>query len=173
VEARLLVEQGYHRDLYISETAHATSPLAIGAKVSLLKEQKVLPAVSLLGWLQVPVTNFKSETSVWSPALVVIAEKKLSDFTLTVNTGAKEEAFEPVWEWQSTADVKYEVNAKVAVFAEYFGQYEAHEDPLHNIDGGVLYLLNKHMQVHLAGGSSVAHSPSNFFINTGLAFNFN
>jgi hypothetical protein len=171
IEARLLVEQGYHRDLYITEAAHATAPLAIGAKAELLDEKRIGPAVSLLASLQVPATNFKSEPVIWAPALVIIMEKHISDFTITLNGGAKQESFEPVWEWQSTGDVKYEINNRVEVFGEYFGQFEAHEPPLHNIDGGVLYAISNTCQVHLTGGTSLFHQPGNYFINTGMAFN--
>jgi hypothetical protein len=171
LEARLLSEQGYHRDLYISETAHATSPLAIGTKVELLEEKKVAPAVSVLAWLQLPITNFKQQPDIWAPAFTMILEKHVAAVTITLNEGVKQEAFEPVWEWQSTADLKYALSEQVTVFGEYFGQFEDHETPLHNVDAGILYAVSKSVQVHLAGGSSIRHQPSNYFINTGVAFN--
>lgn len=171
VEGRLLIEQGYRRDLYITEAAHATSPLAIGAKVELSEEKKIWPAFSVAAFLQLPVTNFNDQPHLWSPALVLIAEKKLSDLTITVNGGPKQAAFEHMWEWQSTADLKYDVSKTITLFGEYFGQFENHEAPLHNIDGGILYGLSRSVQLHLTGGSSIAHHPSNYFVTTGVAFN--
>lgn len=169
LEARLVVEQGYHRDLYIEEAAHATSPLALSAKLAMVKEGKVMPALSLMGCLQLPLTRFDHQPSYWSPALVLIMEKKLGDVTVTVNNGPRQESYAPDWEWQSTADLKLELNKKFEVFSEYFAQYQAHEAPLHNVDGGVLYAVSKKVQVHLAGGSSILHHPSNYFVNSGVA----
>jgi hypothetical protein len=172
MEARLNVEQGYNRDLYLKEAAHGMAPLAIGAKYALFEEKKVMPAISLAGWLQLPVTNFNDEPSLWSPTVLLIAEKKLSDFTFTVNTGIKEAVFEHEWEYQSTADVKYELNDALSVFTEFFGQFANHEDPLHNINGGILFSPGKKVQFHLTAGSSIFHQPSNYFVTTGFAFMF-
>jgi hypothetical protein len=172
LEARLHVEQGYNRDLYLQEAAHGNAPLAIGAKYALVPEKKAMPAISLAGWVQLPVTNFNDEPSLWSPTVLLIAEKKLCDFTFTVNEGIKEAVFEHEWEFQSTADLKYELNETVTVFTEYFGQFANQEDPLHNIDGGVLFSPGKKVQIHLTAGSSIFHQPANYFVTTGFAFMF-
>jgi hypothetical protein len=172
LEARLHVEQGYHRDLYLKEAAHGNAPLAIGAKYAMVEEKKIMPAISLAGWIQLPVTNFNDEPSLWSPTVLLIAEKKLHDVTLTVNTGIKEAVFEHEWEYQSTADVKYELNEAVSVFTEYFAQFASHEEPLHNLDGGVLFSPGKKVQFHLSAGTSIFHQPSNYFVTMGFAFMF-
>jgi len=170
VEIRLLAEQGDYRDVYISETAHSTYPLAFGTKIALVKEQKYVPGIAIVAYLALPFTNFDHQNSQWSPGFVAAFDKHLSDFTLTLNGGIKEEAFEHKWEYMYTTDLKYEVSEKVQVFAEYFGQYEKQEDPVHNMDSGVMLLLNKKCQIHLAGGMSVAHHPSYYFVNSGIAF---
>jgi hypothetical protein len=169
IELRLLVEQGDHRDIYITETAHATYPLAFGAKFELLEEKKGRPGVALVAYVQLPFTNFDKQNSQWSPAFIGAIEKRISNFTITCNTGIKEQAFEHTWESVNTADLKYELSEKVQVFTEYFGEYQAHESPLHNVDAGMMLVLGKNYQVHLAGGTSVAHHPGYYFVNTGIA----
>ncbi|MCK7554013.1 transporter [Chitinophaga sedimenti] len=171
LEVRVVAEQGYHRDLYITESAHGSTPLAIGAKWSVLEEDETRPAVSVMAQLQLPFTN-GDQLHLWSPAFTFIAEKQLNDFTLTVNAGPKQAAYERVWDFQSTADVKYEITKAVSVFGEYFGQFEAHQEPHHNIDGGLLYTPGSRLQLHISGGSSVQHHPSNYFVTTGLAYHF-
>lgn len=170
VEVRLLVEQGNYRDVYLTETAHATYPLALGSKVTLLKEQKQVPGIAMVAYISLPFTNFDHQNSQWSPGLIAAIEKHFSALTITLNSGIKEEVFEHKWEYMNTSDFKYEVSEKAQVFAEYFGQYEAHESPVHNADAGFMYLLNSNCQVHLAGGCSIAHQPSYYFLTTGLAF---
>jgi len=102
IEARLLVEQGHNRDLYITEAAHATAPLALGVKVAVLGEKKIAPAVSIAASLQIPVTNFNDQPNLWSPSVILIAEKKVTDhLTIAANGGPRQAAFEKVWEWKT------------------------------------------------------------------------
>lgn len=170
VEIRLLAEQGDYRDVYLTETAHATYPLAFGTKIQLLEEKKRMPGFAMVAYVQLPFTNFDHQNSQWSPGFVAIMEKHFSAITVTVNGGVKEEAFEHKWEYMGTTDIKYEVSKKAQVFAEYFGQYESHELPVNNADAGFMYLLNRDCQVHIAAGTSIAHQPFYYFITTGLAF---
>jgi len=170
VEIRLLVEQGNYRDVYLTEMAHSTYPLAFGTKVMLVKEHNYVPGVALVGYVTLPFTNFDHQNSQWSPALIGAIEKHFSDLTITLNSGIKEEVFEHKWEYLGTSDIKYEISKKVQVFAEYFGEFESHESPIHNVDSGLMYLLTRDCQIHLAGGMSIAHQPSYYFVSTGLAF---
>ncbi len=55
----------------------------------------------------------------------------------------------------STADLKYDVSRSITVFGEYFAQFQVHEHPLHNVDAGILYALSRHIQLHVAAGSSI------------------
>jgi hypothetical protein len=170
IEVRLLVEQGNYRDVYITETAQSTYPLALGAKFGIVKENKNRPGLALVTYMQLPFTNFDKQNSLWSPAFIGALEKHVSEFTFTVNGGIKEQAFEHKWETINTADIKYELSDNVQVFGEYFGQFQLHEAPVHNIDAGMLVMLGKNYQVHVAGGTSVAHHPGYYFVNTGFAF---
>jgi hypothetical protein len=170
-ELRLLAEQGHHRNLFMDETAQSQYPLAIGAKLGLVEQTDVRPAVSLVGYLQLPFTN-GTQPAQWSPAVLLVVEKKWSPLTLTVNAGPKQEAFHPDWEFQATTDLKCEVSKKWQVFGEYFAQY-GHALPFHNVDAGFLYQLNKHWMVYGSAGSSIKHHPSNYFFNTGFAVQLN
>lgn len=171
MEVRLLVEQGQHRDLFMDETAQSQYPLAASVKLAIVAENKHRPAVSVVGYLQLPFTN-GAQAKQWSSAVLLIVEKKWSPFTLTINAGPKQEAFHPDWEFQATSDLKLELSPKWQVFGEYFAQYGSGL-PFHNIDAGVLYQLNKHWLIFSAAGSSIDHYPGNYFLNTGFAVQFN
>lgn len=169
LEARLLVEQGYHRDLHIEATAHGQYPVALSSKLTILEQHPVIPDLALMAYLQIPVTSQKLP-KIWSPAFTLIAEKKICELTLTTNMGIRQAAFENSWAWQASADSKYEISKSVDIFFEYFAQYAAHEYPLHNVDGGVLFHLNKKLMLHLAGGTNIFyHDGGYYFFNTGFA----
>ncbi|RYY60809.1 MAG: transporter [Chitinophagaceae bacterium] len=168
LEARLLVEQGYHRNSFLSETAHSQYPLAVSLKYKLMEETNTRPSLGGVGYLQLPFTN-GSERKQWSPAFLVIIEKKFSNITATINSGVKEEAFENIWEEQTTVDLKYELSQNLHLFTEYFAQY-GHFAPFHNADAGVLVQFTKHWMAYAAVGTSIQHHPSNYFMNAGFAF---
>ncbi|MBO9660444.1 MAG: transporter [Chitinophagaceae bacterium] len=170
-EVRVLAEQGHHRDLFIEETAQSQYPLAVSAKWSLLRDKKSLPDISLVGYLQVPVTS-GTQSSIWSPAVLLIVEKQWEPFTLTLNTGARQEAFSKDWDLQATADLKFDLGEHWQVFGEYFAQFSK-VLPFHNVDAGVLYYLNRKWMVHASAGTSLAHHPHNYFINSGFAVQIN
>jgi hypothetical protein len=171
IELRLLAEQGYHRNIFMEETAQSQYPFALSAKVSIMKAHGDWPAIAIAGYLQLPFTN-GSEIHQWSPAVLLILEKKWSPLTLTINAGPKQEAFQPDWEFQATGDLKYELDSKWQVFAEYFAQY-SHASPFHNVDGGFLFNVSKSWMLYASMGSSIKHHPSNYFFNMGFAVQLN
>ncbi|QHS63216.1 transporter [Chitinophaga agri] len=170
VEARLLVEQGKERDLFISETTQGQYPLALSTKIALLKDKKSLPDISLISYLHIPITSKKGNYGYWSPLFVLVLEKAFDKLTVAANASYKQEAFEKQWGWQLSGDVKYELTDHLSVFGEYFGQFAAGESPVHNADGGFLYHLSADWLVHLAFGHTLFTTESNYFGNAGLAF---
>jgi len=168
IEFRVLVEQGVNRDVFISETTQGQYPLAISSKISLIKDAARFPDISLVGYLQLPFTN-APEKSQWSPAFFLIVEKEWKFITLTLNGGPKEQAFEHEWVFQASGDVRCKVTPRCNLFGEYFAEY-GHDQPMHNVDAGVVYYINPHFSVQLSAGSTIFYTASNFFVNTGFAF---
>lgn len=170
IEARLLVEQGQERDKFVAETTQGLYPVAISTKISVVKDKKVLPDISLIAYLHVPLTSAKGNKGYWSPLFTMVLEKELNKLTVTGNVAIKQEAFESKWIWQASGELKYELSEKLSIFGEYFAQYDKQEPPLHNVDGGILYYIHPHLMTHLAFGHSLFTSDHNYFVNTGLAF---
>jgi hypothetical protein len=170
IEARILVEQGQERDRFISETTQGMYPLALSAKIALLKDKKYLPDISLIPYLHVPVTSQKGNYGYWSPLVTLAMEKQLDKLTIAANGSYKQEAFEKQWLWQASGELKYEFSERFSVFAEYFAQYGHEEAPLHNVDGGLLYYISPDWLVHVAAGSTIFHEEKNYFGNLGVAF---
>jgi hypothetical protein len=170
VEARLLVEQGQERDLFIAETTQGQYPLALSTKIVLLKDKPAMPDISFVSYLHLPLTSKKGNYGYWSPLFTLVVEKQFDKLTAAANGSFKQEAFEKEWIWQTSADLKYELSDHLTVFGEYFAQFAPGEAPLHNADGGVLYYLSSDWLVHLAFGHTLFTEESNYFGNAGLAF---
>jgi hypothetical protein len=170
VEARLLVEQGQERDLFISETTQGIYPLALSTKIVLLKDKPVMPDLSFISYLHLPLTSEKGNYGFWSPLFTLALEKELNKLTVAANGTYKHEAFEKVWVWQASTELKYELSDRLSVFAEYFAQYAPDDAPQHNADGGLLFYLSPDWLVHLAYGHTLFTTESNYFGNAGMAF---
>ncbi|MBW8684679.1 transporter [Chitinophaga rhizophila] len=170
VEARLLVEQGQERDLFISETTQGQYPLALSTKIAVLKDKRNLPDIALIGYLHLPLTSHKGNYGYWSPSATLVIEKEFDKLTATANGTYKQEAFEKEWIWQVSGDLKYELSERISVFGEYFAQYAPGDSPLHNADGGILYHITPDWVVYLAMGHTLFTKESNYFGNAGLAF---
>lgn len=164
VELRAVLEEGRGRDRFIQETTQGLYPLALGTKISLIKEQKgLLPEASLIGYVNLPyLPRADSQQGLYHPGIIAAFENKfLEKYEVEYNVGWKQDAFDAEYEWMSSASLHYEVSEKVKLFAEYFGQYMPEGPPLHNGDGGVLYLLADNCQVDFAVGSSIRAQPEN------------
>jgi hypothetical protein len=170
LETRLLVEDGKERDKFVEKTTQGLYPLAFSFKLALLKDHRILPDITLVHYLQLPLTSRTGEDRYWSPCFLLALEKELGNFTVTTNTGIKWEAFEPSHSWQATADVKYELSRRTEVYAEYFAHYSSQQHPLHNADVGILYHLSPRWMISLAGGSTLFSHEPNRFLTTGIAF---
>lgn len=116
-EARLLVEQGIKRNPFTTETAQSQFPLALSAKWALLEETKHQPAISMVGYLQLPFSN-GTQAHQWSSAVLLIIEKEWSPVTVSLNAGPKQAAFSPEWSLQATGDIKIAFGTHLNVFAE-------------------------------------------------------
>jgi hypothetical protein len=170
VELRLLVEEGKRSLTYFQETAQGRFPIALSAKVALVEDDRVLPDITLVSFLNLPVISHPDENTHWAPAFIMALEKEVSKVTLTGNGGVQWDAFQPGHSYQGTGGISYEVGTNWKLFGEYYGRYENGKIPLHNLDAGLLYTLNNNVQLDLAYGRSIHAELPNSFITLGISF---
>ncbi len=174
VELRLMAEDGYNRDKYLEETVQSTSPFSIGTKITILKNKKILPDITFVGYLKLPATSrSKEQTVYWSPILLLAFQNKLSGkWTLEYNGGIQQESFGRDWFWLASGSIHYEISGSVEVFAEYFGQYQKGEESVHNAGAGIAYQMAENWELFLSGGSTINYYEYNYFGITGLSCRF-
>ena len=175
IELRAVLEEGRSRDRFIQETTQGLYPLALGTKLSLIKEQKgLLPQASLIGYINLPfLPRADSQKGLYHPAIIAAFENKfLEKWEIEYNVGWKQDAFDPEYEWMGSASLHYEVTDKLKLFAEYFAQFTPEDAPLHNADGGLLYLVADNMQLDFSVGSSIRAQPENRNFFGALGFSF-
>jgi hypothetical protein len=170
-EAGLLIEQGRQRNRYIQETVQSTYPLAVRVKGALLERHAWLPAITLIGYLQLPFTSMNTKGG-WRRSSSVAAaflHEVGAKWKIEYNAGYQEEAFEPDIAFIFNGSIHYKASEKTEVFAGYFSQFLPHEDPFHNIDAGISYKVKENIQIDLAGGTSILYDEPNRFLTIGFS----
>jgi len=174
LELRAVLEEGRGRDRFIQETTQGLYPLALGGKVSIVEEQRgLLPEASLVAYVNLPfLARTDSQRRQYNPAFIAAFENKfLERWEIEYNVGWKMDAFDKGYEWMASASLHRELSKKLKLFAEYFAHYPPGDAPLHNWDGGAMYLLADNIQIDAAVGSSIRAQPQNrnFFGAVGLS----
>lgn len=175
LELRLMAEDGRDRDRYLEETTQGVFPLAAGGKLLLLERKSgLVPQIALLGWLKIPVTNRSSEQAIyWSPQLMLAFENRIGKVVeIEYNAGAKQEVYGPRWQGMASLSVHIIASNQFKIFTEYFGQYQPQEDPVQNVDGGLIWTINPSLQLDIAAGRSVSAplEQSSSFATLGCSF---
>lgn len=173
LELRALAEDGCQRDRYMEETVQSTYPLAIGAKLVLLKDHgPLLPDLTLVATLKLPFTSRSGEQAAyWSPIFLLAFQNKLGEnWKLEYNAGLQQEAYSTDWLWLANASLHRKIAKPLEVFAEYYAQYAPGEAPQHNLGGGLAWQLSNHTEVYVSGGSTIDYAEHNHFFSGGIAF---
>lgn len=171
LEVRLLTEQGKEKEQFIENTVQSMNAVAVGIKLAMLKSKGVLPAITLVPYLQVPVTYSKDVKAYWSPTILLAFQHELHEhWKLDYHAGVQQQAFSTEWSFPFSASLHYEVSDKLDMFTEYFSQFQPGEDPFHNLGGGLVWRAVHGLQVFISGGSSITYSPDNYFFKLGIGW---
>ncbi len=171
IEVRLLMEDGKNRDTYIEKTVQSTAPMAIGAKVALLKDHCWLPDMTLVSYVKLPFTSrSKEQKNYWSPIFLLAFQNKVGEkLKIEYNAGIQQEAYSANWMWLANTSVHYKITDPFEVFVEYYAQFQQQELPVHNAGIGFAWQLNNTLEVYAATGSSIASENTNSFASGGIA----
>ncbi len=157
MEARLLIEQGYHRDVYINETVQSSYPLAASTKILIARDIKWKTAVTLVAYLGLPFTaRTKSQEKYWAPCVLMAFGNKLNQtFSIEYNLGMKQNAFDSGYGYLINTSFKYFFTKKFQGFTEYYGQLTPDQHPNHNLDTGFMYTPYIDIQFDVAVGTRI------------------
>ncbi len=172
IELRLLIEDGRQRDRYVEETVQSTSPLAIGTKVSILKDHSWLPDMTFVGYLKLPITSRTNQQKpYWSPILLMAFQHKFGEkWKFEYNLGVQQEAFSTKWNYIGNGSLHYKIADPLEVFIEYYAQFKNGEEPDHNLGGGLAYQIGQSVELYLSSGTRIISSERNHFYAGGVAF---
>ena len=171
IEVRLLTNYGV--------ATHAPKdfifdPVGISSKQKIYKGCGYIPQVTTVEYVWLPSSASKNVRPDKIPTSVLIALQ--SDFTknisLDYNGGILFPANDNNTNWIFTASLGINLSEKSSLFCEYFARFATAESPDNDVDAGFLYLINNHLQIDVAFGSSTRFKRNNDFASTGISYLF-
>lgn len=145
---------------------------AVGAKVRVLKGEGAVPDIALLCHLTLPFGGTAWVPSQVSPLIrLAFGHQVTESLQVQYNVGWERDwedgEFDEVIVY--TLSVSKEVNDKLTVFGELFGDRARGESFAHNLDGGLLLKVRPNLQLDVWGGVGLSQNAADFFFGTGLA----
>lgn len=162
-EIRLLADAGKE------EGINGLKPIGVSIKQRIIENKGIVPAITLVGYLrQEDIASKSFKTNETSYNILLAFQNDITDalsvgYNIGTAKGFKNISF--------TTSVGYSCTNKLTAYAEYFSNFIKQNNPSHNIDGGLLYLLKNNLQIDAAIGSSMTEKNSLFF-TTGISYKF-
>lgn len=143
-------------------------PIILSVKQSIIDQDDIIPAITLVGYLGFGKLASPSLSSDSYPAEFKVAfQNELSDkFSLGYNIGTS------TWfeDLNTTFGLGYSATQDISLFIEYFSTFSKGFSPSHNIDLGVLYLLNNDLQLDVAFGKRIFIYSDNHYFTLGASY---
>lgn len=177
-ELRIITELNTVKPLLLSpsfpETQRGLLPVQLGGKIALCKENKILPATSLIFHAGIPSLGSKSfRTPRWSPNFRFTMQHTLGEQTsLGYNLGAEWNGLSNQATWIYTFAPGINIGKRWYGYVEAFGSIIRGEKPAHALDGGLAYYVNDDVKLDISAGFGLSEQAIENYVALGLSFRF-
>ena len=147
------------------------SPLLLGIKTSIAKENGLFPEIGLLGHLYLPFTastDFKPETT-GVDFRFAFAHTLSDNSSLSYNLGAAWGSDSPEASYVYTIAFGQGITDKLGAYAELYGDLPENNKANHLWDAGLTYLITNNLQLDATVGSSITKGQD-LLLSAGLSF---
>lgn len=160
-EVRLLADIGKE------DAIKGIKPLTLSVKQRIINEQGLIPAITFVGYVSFPKIATRDFQSTQIPfELKLVFDNPINDrLSVFYNVGVLDEFNE----MSLSSGLAYALADKISTFVEYFSSLRADKKE-HNLDAGILYLINSHFQVDLSFGRSIFDKECRFFTTSGVSY---
>ncbi|HEV8082174.1 MAG TPA: transporter [Chitinophagaceae bacterium] len=130
-------------------------PLTISFKNQLCKQNGLLPKLTLISYLRLPITINKAFRGDHFGYTITLAGRHdlSSKIKLYSNLGVTQDQESTDISYLSALEINYNITEKFSAFTEYFGNYGSHTSAVNGLDIGFVYAVKNNLAVDLAFGS--------------------
>jgi hypothetical protein len=153
-------------------TSHGMMPMTIGTKISLIKNRKLIPSISLLFNLTLPYVGQKElRPDNFAPSFLILLSNPISDkLNLCYNYGMAWDGITPEPTQLYAISLGINLNKRWNAFVENFGFFHKDEAPKFYVDGGFTYLINHHLQLDIAVAGYLSSFLTYYSLFAGIAW---
>lgn len=174
VELRVLFDAGIFNNQYAHTSSNGIFPLAFCSKINLVTGKRIVPDITLSGYLRLPFTASENlRTLHYAHTGILVLQKAIGQmFTVALNAGISRSGFDKSLSYPVTAVFILAPQAHFSFFGEYYASYQPQCLPLNNIDFGFLYCTHHHIQLDVAFGTTLLPNVKSNFVTAGFSYRF-
>lgn len=150
------------------EEFNSFSPLLVGFKIGVAKEQGILPEIALLGHLSLPYTS-KALDNTGVDMRFAFSHTLSERSGISYNLGAGWDGDSNGLQYIYTVSYGYSINQKLGWFGEIYGDVPEHLEATHYVDSGFTYLLANNFQLDAYIGTAINNDP-NLILGAGFSY---
>lgn len=171
-ELRMVTE--FNSENFENEKMTGLAPLTFGFKAKLVKENKIIPNISLVGHLTTSNWGSKNfQTSHLAPSFRFLFQHTLSEkVNFAYNLGAEWNGETPDATGIYSVSTSYSFTEKLGTFAELYGFLNKYEKADHRFDAGFTYLFNNNLMVDVSSGFGLSEISPEYFLSCGISHRF-
>ena len=165
IEFRLFAGEYVHED----DGVDGISPLIMGTKIGLTKEERWIPQTAFFLELTLPVGSERLRPDDVTPEFRMAGNYTIGDrLSWEGNLGAGwEDGFNDITGFYTTA-LGFALIDELGVFTEFFGTMNG--ESTHGFDGGISYLVRPTVQLDVFGGPGLTDAAPDWFVTAGISF---
>lgn len=151
-------------------TLQGFTPIEIGTKIYIAKENGWLPEVAVLASLTLPSGSEEFKANTITPSLFIAASHTISDnIGLGYNIGTVWDGVNPEAIGKYSIGLGWSPIDNLGVFGEFYGTFGDLGDT-HSFNAGLTYLLTPNFQLDTSFGFDLSDDADDFFVGAGLSW---
>lgn len=146
-------------------------PVVLGAKYHITDHKGAIPDIGVLARVSIPwMADNAYQEKYYSPEIRVLAQHELSKVTrLGYNLGIHwlPDSLQPEYVYTLSAD--HSLTKKIKLFVESYGFAVPQHHAENTVDTGLLFIVNKNIQLDFITGTGIMHANSEKFAEVGFS----
>ena len=147
------------------------TPLSVGAKMHVIKQNEWIPETDILANVIVPIGT--QGKNVGYEMLLLFQHDFYPNTAINYNVGYLWDNNRSISIFTASFCFNYLPTQRIGLFAEYFEFVPDQWPGEQGIDGGMTYLVGPKLQLDLSAGISRLDHQNNLFVSSGLSFRIN